>query len=78
MAQYRSKRIKVIEAEQFWPDKPWPKSVQISDQGPCVTTIHGQRAFLNPGDWIITEPGGYYHYPCKPEIFADTYEPVSP
>lgn len=29
-----------------------------------------------PGDWIITGVQGE-HYPCKPDIFAATYEPVS-
>lgn len=28
-----------------------------------------------PGDWIITGVAGEM-YPCKPEIFAATYEPV--
>jgi hypothetical protein len=28
-----------------------------------------------PGDWIITGVQGE-HYPCKPEIFAATYEPA--
>lgn len=28
-----------------------------------------------PGDWIITGVKGE-HYPCKPDIFAETYEPV--
>lgn len=28
-----------------------------------------------PGDWIITGVGGE-QYPCKPDIFEKTYEPV--
>jgi hypothetical protein len=28
-----------------------------------------------PGDWIIRGVKGEY-YPCKPDIFAATYEPV--
>ena len=28
-----------------------------------------------PGDWIITGVKGE-HYPCKPDIFEQTYEPV--
>lgn len=28
-----------------------------------------------PGDWVITGVAGE-HYPCKPDIFAKTYEPV--
>ncbi len=29
-----------------------------------------------PGDWIITGIKGE-HYPCKPDIFEATYEPVT-
>jgi hypothetical protein len=28
-----------------------------------------------PGDWIITGVAGE-HYPCKPAIFVESYEPV--
>ena len=28
-----------------------------------------------PGDWIITGVAGE-NYPCKPDIFAATYDPV--
>lgn len=30
-----------------------------------------------PGDWIITGVQGEL-YPCKPDIFAATYDPVEP
>lgn len=39
-----------------------------------VVTIHRQRAYLDPGDWVITEPDDLHHYPCKPDVFADRYE----
>ena len=32
-------------------------------------------AYLEPDDWIIRGVHGEV-YPCKPEIFAETYEPV--
>ena len=41
-----------------------------------VITIHEQKAFLAPGDWIIPEPTPDRFYPCKPDIFAATYEAV--
>jgi hypothetical protein len=41
-----------------------------------VMTAHEQRVFLEPGDWIIPEPMPDRFYPCKPDIFAATYEPV--
>jgi hypothetical protein len=54
--KFRKKPI-IVEAEQFWPDKPLP----FNDRGPVVCfdgkwyveTIHGQRADLEPGDWVI-------------------------
>jgi hypothetical protein len=81
MPKFR-KRPEVIEAEQFLPAAaPLP----FSDRGACcrdgdkwyVTTIHGQQTFIVPGDWIIPEPDGKHFYPCKPDIFEATYEPVA-
>jgi len=81
MTKYRKKPV-IVEAEQFWPDKPLP----FRDRGPVVvqfdgdfyvTTIHGEYANLAPGDWVILEPRGKYRaYPCKPDIFEAAYEPV--
>lgn len=31
---------------------------------------------VSEGDWIITGVGGE-RYPCKPDVFAQTYEPVA-
>ncbi len=77
MARYRKKPM-VVEAEQFthYPaGGEWPKGVRIEGGGgPFVVTAHGQRAYLEEGDWVITEPDGRGHYPCKPDIFANTYE----
>ena len=41
-----------------------------------VITIHEQRAYLDPGDWIIPEnkPGRFY--PIKPDTLKATYEAV--
>jgi hypothetical protein len=43
-----------------------------------INTKEGvMKAF--PGDWIIKEPfptGDREFYPCKPDIFEQTYEPV--
>ncbi len=41
-----------------------------------VTTIHGETAIVRHGDWIIPEPESGRFYPCKPEIFKQTYEEV--
>lgn len=39
-----------------------------------IETLEG-RMRVELGDWIITGVQGE-HYPCKPEIFAATYEAV--
>ncbi|RJP44494.1 hypothetical protein C4587_01785 [Candidatus Parcubacteria bacterium] len=39
-----------------------------------VPTLEG-RHVASPGDWIIRGIKGEI-YPCKPDIFAATYEPV--
>lgn len=39
-----------------------------------VPTLEGTMA-ANPGDWIIRGVRNEF-YPCKPDIFAATYEPV--
>lgn len=40
-----------------------------------IRTLEG-RHIVCPGDWIITGVKGE-HYPCKPDVFEATYEPVS-
>lgn len=39
-----------------------------------IDTLEGGH-IVCPGDWIITGVQGE-RYPCKPDIFAATYEPV--
>ncbi len=44
---------------------------------PHVHTIHkDQIVNLEIGDWIIPENDGEHFYPCKPDIFKQTYEAV--
>lgn len=44
------------------------------DQGYDIRTLEGVM-HASPGDWIIRGVAGEF-YPCKPDIFAATYEPV--
>ena len=46
------------------------------ENAPClvIATLEGSH-IANPGDWIIKGIKGEL-YPCKPEIFAATYEPA--
>ena len=69
--------------------KPYPKGLSISSASynnntrditswfGNVITIHGQRTKVVEDDWIISEPDGIHFYPCKPDIFKKTYEPVT-
>ena len=85
MAKFRKKPV-VVEAEQWFPGKCVPGVTEVvydpgdgstvsSGYGHCVT-IHGQVTRVTPGDFVITEPGGNFHYPCKPDIFNASYDPV--
>lgn len=40
----------------------------------CIPTLEGEM-FTSDGDYIIKGVNGEF-YPCKPDIFAKTYEPV--
>lgn len=39
-----------------------------------IHTLEG-NLHVSPGDWVIRGVQGEY-YPCKPDIFEATYEPV--
>lgn len=41
-----------------------------------IDTLEGGHTVC-PGDWIITGVAGE-RYPCKPDIFESTYEPIEP
>lgn len=59
------------------------ETAYIASQGPplfniIIPTKEGTMV-ANPGDWIIKEPfptGDRDFYPCKHQIFMQTYEPV--
>ena len=40
----------------------------------CIHTLEGFM-YADPGDWIVRGVKGEM-YPCKPDIFAATYEPA--
>ncbi len=89
MAKYRKKPI-VVEATQWkpkaggWPGVGKPDILGVIWQfgatgkvcNGTVTTIHGQETRVAIGDWVIQEPDGEHQYPCKPDIFGQTYEKV--
>lgn len=75
MSKFRKKPV-VIEAAQWLCNGHCPVWAQhaVSEHGSffSVDTLEG-RMTGNPGDWIIKGVKGEI-YPCKPDIFAATYE----
>jgi hypothetical protein len=43
-----------------------------------VYTAHGDLATVRHGDWVVPEAQPGRFYPIKPDVFADSYEPVGP
>lgn len=82
--KYHKKPI-VIEAIQYngenWNDicefMPVPKNGygDPKDFSIVIVTLEGEMRAVK-GDWIIRGIKGEY-YPCKPDIFEATYEPVT-
>lgn len=77
--QFRKKPV-IIDAEQYSSSRTQvPRGVCTMSHaglsGDHVHTLEGTSYILTDGDWIIRGVKGEY-YPCKPDIFAQTYEPV--
>lgn len=87
---YRKKPL-IVEAWQWWPQLPGAPGVRhikanrvdlsktrgiLVDRPEryVVDTQHGE-AQVEAGDWIIKGINGEY-YPCKPDVFAELYEPA--
>lgn len=51
-----------------------PKMILDVDFKAVIKTLEGEMR-VNKGDWVITGVRGE-KYPCKPDIFAETYEAV--
>ena len=82
MAMFRKKPV-VIEAIQWQATREsWDKIVEFMGREPypgpmgsksfIIKTLEGEHSASN-GDWIIKGVKGEF-YPCKPGIFALTYE----
>lgn len=90
MTRFRKKPV-VIEARQWlpsdmeaaggvigWLGAAGADSAIVSGLGDnCVLGIRTLEGVMeaSPGDWIIRGVQGEF-YPCKPDIFEATYEPV--
>jgi hypothetical protein len=80
MARFRKKPVE-IEAVQF--DGTFPlaflqdtEQVRWDEDCLAIDTLEGTMR-AREGDWIIRGIQGE-PYPCKPDIFEATYEPVEP
>ena len=72
--KFRKKPV-VIEATQWFKMGDHPAVLDGAWHGkPFVRTLEGEH-IVTPGDYIITGVVGET-YPCKPDIFEMTYEPV--
>ena len=82
--KYRKKPV-VIEAVQWQGESNLDEALAFVGQqrepgvkgygAIIIPTLEGDMSAL-PGDWIIRGVQGE-HYPCKPDIFAATYERVT-
>ena len=78
MAKYRKKPV-VVEAFQFKKGSWYTHCPELIyspllRSEPYIDTLEG-RMFVTQGDYIIRGVKGEV-YPCKPDIFEATYEPV--
>lgn len=74
--KFRKKAI-VIEAIQFTGNifvHPSICRAPGENEKAYIETLEG-KLFVSDGDWIITGVNGE-HYPCKPDIFEKTYDPI--
>ena len=74
MPQFRKIRV-VVEAIQYIADGSSIAGLHFSPEGtPFCQTLEGPL-HVTLGDWIVRGIDGEY-YPCKPDIFTRTFEPV--
>lgn len=79
--EYVKKPVKVVAALFDDPAFP-PSGVQLDEAEHrfYVITIHGQKTWVEPGDYIVLEPcqAGEVqrHYPVKKEIFEARHDYV--
>lgn len=87
--KFRKKPI-ALEASQWFKPGDHPHVVLVPYDHPIDRHAHAMSVsewgwindlegghLVQPGDWIITGVRGE-HYACKPDIFAETYEPADP
>jgi hypothetical protein len=80
MAYYRKKPVVIMALQWTGENLPIIRDflgnafVRLDNDSIAINTLEGiTRASVN--DWVIRGVQGEF-YPCKPSIFASTYEPV--
>ncbi len=76
--KFRKKPI-IVEATQFWNDKPFPKGVcdcgAVESYGtPHIHTLEGVMD-VSESNWVVTGIEGE-KYPVKNSIFKATYDEI--
>lgn len=66
----------IEELSEFTGGDFYQKCVDIGTTFATVKTLEGEH-IASQFDYIIKGVAGE-HYPCKPDIFEKTYEPVNP
>lgn len=79
MGQFRKKPVqieaRIVTSRGLAHTAAWCGGMLDNERGIAIKTLEGtMRAGI--GDWIIKGVKGEF-YPCKPDIFAATYEPVA-
>ena len=64
--------LAMLDREAAWPEGVCPDTFR--QNRPYIPTLEGDM-LVEVGDWIITGVNGE-RYPCKPDVFEKTYEPV--
>jgi len=71
------KKPMIVELNQFTHPATGPAGVRTEEDGRAyVITIHDQKVYLEPGDWIAPEGDGVHYYPIKDTVKTATYDPV--
>jgi hypothetical protein len=71
-----------VEAFRYGVDEPPPwfaeaeahGTVKVNAESAVIDTLEGQM-LANKGDWVVRGVHAEL-YPCKPDIFKETYEPA--
>jgi hypothetical protein len=70
----------LAEMKEFAPSVFSPNDPEDRPEDPDITAevydnLHSTWVGVHDGDWVIRGIRGEF-YPCRPDVFAETYEPV--